>query len=136
MVLTMQVGCSQRVALHKDELVDPEPADSYLVKTRDGQRLTFTSLHLEGEWLLGTARITTTETVGEGEDARTNVTNRYEEVQIAWDDVESVEADLKKKSTSNILLLAGGVAVGIVAVVLLSGGSSDPESGDGGGKDF
>ena len=94
-------------------------------------RLHDISLHVEGEWLVGTARITKTETVGEGEDARTNITNRYEEMRIPWEEVDTVEADIPRK-TSHLLLAAGGVALGIVAFLLFTGGSDSPPADNGG----
>ena len=69
--------------LGKSDLADPEPADFYEVTTRDGETVTFISLHVEGEWLIGTARFTTSEEKGSGEDVTTSVANVYETVSIS-----------------------------------------------------
>jgi hypothetical protein len=126
-------GAGGRTALDRADLLDPDPAQSYLVTTKDGRELTFISLHLEGDWLVGTVRITTSEVEGEGEDARTSVTNRYEEMRLPWSEVAGVEADVGKKGGSGFLLAGGAIVVGVAAFLLLTGGSDD-EPTDNGGK--
>jgi len=109
--------------LSKQELEDPPAADSYVVTTTDGGTVTFISLHVDGDWLIGTARFTTTEEEGEGEDVTTSVANVYEEVRIPWAQVVSVEAlGGKQKSDTGFLLAGAAIVVGVVVFVLLVGG--------------
>jgi hypothetical protein len=122
--------------LEQEELVAPEPARSYRVTTEDGRLLTFIDLHLEGESLVGTVRETRTETVGEGESQRSNVTNRYEEVRLPWNTVKRVEAERKGQPVSGVVLAAGAIGVGVAAFLLLSGNGDTTPDGGGGGKDF
>lgn len=130
----VHAGCGGGpTTLTREELVDPAPAKSYTVGTRDGEELTFISLHLEDETLYGTRRVTISEEVGEGEEARTQVTNRYQETSIPWSDVEYVSADERKSKEQGFFLAAGAIVVAGVAFLLLSGGSDDA-SEDGGGK--
>ena len=120
--------------LNKTELEDPEPADFYEVTTSDGQVVTFISLHVEGDWLIGTARFTTTEEEGSGEDVTTSVANVYEEVRIPWEEVVSVVAvGAKNKNDTGFMLAAAAIVVGILAFVILTGGD-DETPDDGGGK--
>jgi len=119
--------------LSKSELEDPQPADFYEVTTKDGETVTFISLHVEGEWLIGTARFTTTEEEGAGEDATTSVANVYEEVRIPWEQVASVEAmGGQKKNDTGFLLAGAAIVVGVLAFVILVGGGDDPPEDDGG----
>ena len=121
--------------LDREALVDPPPARSYRVTTRDGRDWTFIALHLERNVLVGTVRITTAATEGEGEAARTNVTNRYEEVELPWDEVVAVEAEGTRKNDAGFLIAGATIVVGILAFLLLtSDGPGEPDPGD--GKDF
>ena len=132
--LTVSSGCAGgRTVLDKEDLLDPDPAHSYMVTTNDGRELTFISLYLEGDWLVGTVRITTSEVEGEGEDARTSVTNRYEEIRLPWSEVAHVEAEGGKKGGSGFLLAGAAIVVGVAAFLLFTGGSDD-EPTDNGGK--
>lgn len=131
-MLLLQSGCASSITLTKDELADPPPAKSYDVRMKDGREFTFISLHREGDSLLGTARITTREEVGEGEDKRVNISNRYEEMQLPWADVEEVEAKLGKKKTSSILLAVAAAAAGAGLFLLLTNDSGSTSSGDNG----
>ena len=127
------VGCAGGgKTLSKSQLEDPEPADSYLVTTKDGEKVTLISLYLEGDWLVGTARFTTTEEEGEGEDVTTSVTNVYEEIRIPWDQVASVEAMGVKKVDSGFLLVGAAILVGVVTFLVLSGGGDDEPETNGG----
>ena len=94
--------------------------------------MTLISLHLEGNWLVGTARFTTTEEEGEGEDVTTSVTNVYEEIRIPWDQVASVEAMGVKKIDSGFLLVGAAILVGVVTFLVLSGGGDDEPETNGG----
>ena len=134
LLLCLSNGCAGGwKQLDREDLVDPDSANSYRVTTRDGRELTFVSLHIEGDWLVGTARFTSRETEGEGEDARTNITNRYEEMRVPWDEVESVEAEDGKEKGTGVFLAAGAIVVGIAAFLLISQGGEDSPS-DGNGK--
>lgn len=137
-ILALSAGCgSGRKTLVREDLDHPVTAKAYRVTTRDGRSLTFISLHLEGEWLRGTQRITESTTVGEGDAKRTQVSNRYEESQIPWSDVEQVEALGLPKGGSSMLLAGGALAVGIAAFLLLnSDNNNTPTSPGGGGKGF
>jgi hypothetical protein len=130
--LLLQAGCAGRITLTEEELADPEPAKSYSVKMKDGREYTFISLHLEGGSLLGTARITTREEVGKGEEKRVNISNRYEEMKLPWGEVESVEAELGKKKLPSLLLAAVAVAAGVGLFVLLTNDSDSGTTDDGG----
>lgn len=138
LLLAAGSGCGAGTsALGAKDLADPPPAKSYLVTTKDGRQLTFIALHMEGDNLVGTVRITETATEGEGETARAVVTNRYQEASIPWSNVERVEAEGKKAKDPAFYVAAGAVVVGVVAFVLLngSGGDNAPSVG-GGGKSF
>ncbi len=127
------VGCAGgSKTLSRSQLEDPEPADSYLVTTRGGEQVTLISLYLEGDWLVGTARFTTTEEEGEGEDVTTSVTNVYEEVRIPWDQIASVEAMGVKKVDSGFFLAGAAIAVGVIAFLVLTGGGDDEPVTNGG----
>jgi hypothetical protein len=119
--------------LERKDLVHPEAARDYRVTLKDGRTMTLISLHLEGDWLMGTQRITESVSEGEGETARTNITNRYEEVKIPWSDVASVEADRGSNHDSSIFLAGAALVAGVAAFLLLSGNSSTAPSGGGGG---
>jgi len=136
--LAAGTGCGAgTTALRAEDLADPPPAKSFLVTTRDGRQMTFISLHLEGDVLVGTMRITETATEGEGEDARPIVTNRYQEASIPWADVDRVEVEGSKGKDPGFYLAAGAVIVGALAFLLLSGGNGNPpDTGGGGGKGF
>ncbi|NNF08429.1 MAG: hypothetical protein HKN21_16835 [Candidatus Eisenbacteria bacterium] len=130
------LGCSGTRRLDRSDLVHPEPADTYLVTTQDGQTFTFIALHLEGDELIGTVRETVTNTVGEGETARTEISNRYDEKRVPWPEVALVEAEGGPKSSSGgVWLIAASVAAGIGAFLIL-GSTGDDNSGGSGGKDF
>ena len=132
-------GCaSGPKALDRKDLVHPEPARAYHVALTDGRTMTLISLHLEGDWLMGTRRITESTTEGSGEAARTNVTNRYEEVKIPWSEVAGVEADRGSSRDSSVYLAGAALVAGVAAFLLLSGSSNPPPStgGGGGGKGF
>ena len=119
--------------LTKKELENPEPADSYVVTTTSGEKVTFIALHVDGDWLIGTARFTTTEEEGEGEDVTTSVANVYEEVRIPWDQIASVEAmGGKEKTDTGFILIVGAIVVGVVAFVILVGVGADGPDDDGG----
>jgi hypothetical protein len=118
--------------LTSKDLVDPKPARAYRVFLRDGSARTLISLHREGEWLLGTERITVTETLGEGETARTNVTNQYQDVRLPMAEVERVEAEGSKGTDGSLFMAAGTIILGVVAFILLTQ-DSDPAPTDGGG---
>jgi hypothetical protein len=135
--IVLVTGCAGGwTRLDEESLAAPEPARSYRVATRDGRTLTFIDLHLEGDFLVGTRRETVEERVGEGDAARTSVTNRYEEVRLPWSEVKTVEAERERRSASSYLLAAGALGVGVAAFLLLSGnGETDPDGG-GGGKGF
>jgi hypothetical protein len=89
---------------------------------------------MEEENVVGTVRRTRTEVVGEGEAQRTNVTNRYEEVQVPWADVAMVEAVGKEGGSSGVLLIGGAIAIGAAVFLLLSGGGDTTPTSGGGGK--
>ena len=126
------VGCGGGMReLERNDLLQPEDAKSYRVTTVDGGQYTFIALHLEGETLMGTERITDTRVVGEGDDAREVVSNRYEERRIPWADVSRVEADTGGTRSGGLWLLAGSVAVGVAAFFILSASTDD--GGDNGG---
>ena len=134
-------GCaSGPKTLGRKDLVHPEPARAYHVSLTDGRTMTLISLHLEGEWLMGTQRITESTTEGTGEEARTNVTNRYEEVKIPWSEVAGVEADRGSNRDSSVFLAGAALLAGVAAFLLLSGNSNTAPTtgggGGGGGKDF
>jgi len=136
-VLAAGSGCGAgTTALRAEDLADPPPAKSYLVTAKDGREWTFISLHMEGTQLVGTVRITETATEGEGEEARTVVSNRYEEMSIPWADVARVEAEGKRRKDPAFYLAAGAVVVGVVAFVLLTGNNDNTSTGGGGGKGF
>jgi len=132
--LAVQAGCAGGTrTLTRDELADPEPASSYLVTTRSGETITFIALHLEGEVLRGTVRLTQENVVGEGEQARTTVTNRYEERSIPWAEVASVEADRGEHRLQGAAwIAAGSVLVGAVLFLVLSQGGDEQPKDDGG----
>jgi hypothetical protein len=130
--LLVQSGCAGKITLTEDELADPPPAKSYLVKLKDGREYTFISLHRESGNLVGTARITTRQEVGEGEEARVNVSNRYQEMTVPWSEVEEVEADTGRKKTSSVLLGAVVLAVGVGVFLLLTNDSDGGTTGDDG----
>lgn len=135
LALLAQIGCAGGAkSLSEAELVNPKPARSYHVFLRDGTERSFISLHREGDWLLGTERITVAQTQGEGETSRTNVTNRYEPVKLAMADVARVEADGTKGFDGSLILAAGTILIGVAAFVLLTQDSEPPPSGGGGGK--
>jgi len=135
LALLVQAGCATGAkTLSQDDLVNPKPARSYRVFLRDGRTLTLISLHREGELLLGTARTTVTETLGEGETARTNVTNRYENVKLPMADVERVEAEGSKAADASLFMAAGAIVMGVAAFLLLTQDSAPPPTGGGGGK--
>lgn len=130
--LLLQTACAGgRAALDRDDLRDPPPARSYFVTLADGTEYTFVSLHVEGDNLLGTARFTEQATVGEGPEARSEVTNRYEEMRIPWGDVRSVEAEGGGRASGGWMFAALSVAVGVGAFLLLSQGSDDRPAGGG-----
>lgn len=132
LVLCSSNGCATGwKQLDREELADPEPASSYKVTTRNGRELTFVSLHVEGDWLVGTARFTSSEVEGEGEEARTNVTNRYEEMRLPWNEIETVEAEADRAKDTGVYLAAGALVVGVAAFLLLSGGEDTPTDGNG-----
>ena len=133
MTFGIWVGCAGGgKTLSKSQLEDPEPADSYLVTTKDGEKVTLISLYLEGDWLVGTARFTTNVEEGEGEDVTTSVTNVYEEIRIPWDQVASVEAMGVKNVNSGFFLVAAGIAIGVVTFLVLTGGGDDEPETNGG----
>ena len=124
-------GCGSGMqTLEREDLLQPEPAASFRVTTRDGQEITFIALHLEGETLTGTERVTTTTMIGEGEDAREVVSNRYEERSIPWSEVERVEAEKTGMRRGGMWLVAGSVALGVAAFLIISQ-SGDEESDPG-----
>ena len=132
--LVAQTGCSGGwQSLDREELVEPEPAKSYLVTMKNGDQMTFISLHLEGEWLEGTRRITLAEAVGEGETGRRNVTNRYEETRLPWAEVAVVEAEAGPKSDHSLWLAVGAIAAGVATFIILTGDSVKAPPDDGGG---
>lgn len=134
LLLAAGSGCGAgTTVLRAQDLADPPPAKSYRVITKDGRALTFIALHLEGDDLVGTVRITETATEGEGENARAVVTNRYQETSIPWKDVERVEAEGKQGKDPAFYVAAGAVIVGAVAFLLLSGGGGNTDTGGGGG---
>jgi hypothetical protein len=136
-ILAVSAGCgSGRKALGREDLDRPVTAKAYEVTTRDGRSLTFISLHLEGELLRGTQRITESTMVGEGDARRTQVSNRYEESSIPWSDVERVEAVGVPKGGSSMILAGGALAVGIAAFLLLNSDSNNTPADGGGGKGF
>jgi hypothetical protein len=136
-LLALPTGCAGgRHALDRGDLDDPVQARFYEVTTRDGQVLTFVSLHTEGDWLEGTVRIRSTETSGEGEALRTSVTNRYQEARIPWAEVQRVEAIGVQKKSPGFLLAASAVAVGVLAFLLLSSGDSASSSDGDNGKEL
>jgi hypothetical protein len=133
--LLLAAGCGGGMReLEKDELVQPEEAKSFRVTTWDGQEYTFIALHLEGDVLMGTERVTTTKVIGEGEEARETVSNRYQERRIPWDEVEKVEAESGGSRKGGIWIAAVSVAVGVAAFLLLTSDSAEPVTAGGGGK--
>lgn len=131
---TLFLSCAGGPALlQRKDLENPKPAESYRVTTTDGQVLFFISLHLEGDWLAGTTRLTSEETEGEGETQRTNITNRYQEVRIPWAEVRSVEALGLKRGGSSVFLAGGALILGVAAFLVLSstGGSDTSDGGKG-----
>jgi hypothetical protein len=94
--------------------------------------LTFISLHMEGDTLVGTRRITQSQAVGEGDAQREQVTNRYEESRVPWADVDRVEAVGVDKRGSGVLLAGGAIALGVAAFLILSSGNEDTPTDDGG----
>jgi hypothetical protein len=120
------------MTLDRGDLDRPVTAQAYEVTTQDGRSLTFISLHMEGETLTGTRRITESRMVGEGDARRSEVTNRYEESQIPWEEVERVEALGVRKRGSGVFLAGGAIALGIVAFLLLNSGDDDVPPDDGG----
>lgn len=119
--LLLQTGCAGGThVLAREELVNPRPAAFYRVTTRDGKSYTFISLHLEGDLLLGTIRVTSSRTVGQGETARRNITNRYEEKRLSWSDVARVEAVGTHGTDLGFLAAAGTIAVGLGVFLLLT----------------
>lgn len=131
--LLAQTACAGGTkTLKSADLVDPKPASAYRVFLRDGTARTLISLHQEGEWLLGTERITVTETLGEGETARTNVANRYQDVRLPMADVERVDAEGTKGMDGSIFMAAGAIILGVAAFLLLTQDSGvDPLDGGG-----
>ncbi len=131
--LLAQTACAGGAkTLNLADLADPKPASAYLVFLRDGTARTLISLHREGDWLLGTERITVTQTLGEGETVRTNVTNRYQDVRLPMAEVERVDAEGSKGMDGSLFMAAGGLMLGVAAFILLTQ-DSDPASSDGGG---
>ena len=136
LALGFQTGCSGGTrSLTREDLVEPEPARSYRVTTVSGEEYTFVALHLEGDVLRGTIRITSQSVTGEGEQARTTVSNRYEEKSIPWAEVAAVEADRgESKLQGAALFAAGSVVVGAVLFLVLSQGDEKTTDDGGGGK--
>ena len=132
-LLALQTGCGGGArVLSQSELIQPKPAKSYRVTTRDGAVHRFISLHLEGDWLVGTVRVTSRERVGEGETVRENVTNRYEEKRLPWSSVVRVEAVGMESRDWGFLLAAGAIAAGVGVFLLLTQESPTPPVGGGG----
>lgn len=129
-------GCASTTKLDKEDLAAPPEAETYRVSMRDGRNLDFIALHLEEDWLVGTVRHTSAESTGEGDAARSSITNRYEEVRVPWSDVVLVEADTGKGGPSGLLLAGGAIVAGAAAFLLLSQGSDDNPDTGGGGKGF
>ena len=128
-------GCAGGLrSLDREDLTDPAPARYYLVTTRTGETRTFISLHLEGDTLFGTERITTEITEGAGEEKRTSVWNRYEETQIPWNRVLDVQAELKEKTDLGVYLAAGALVLGAATFIVLSQIDDEEPPDDGGGK--
>jgi hypothetical protein len=138
LLLTLQTGCAGGPRLlTRGDLSGAEPARSYVVTTHGGETLTFISLVSNGDRVEGTVRTTREQVVGEGEGARTAVSNRYEERWILWDDVKTIEADYGGSGSQGGLWLAAvSVAAGIGAFVLITQDSDPPPDGGGGGKGF
>ncbi len=137
LALLAQAGCAGGVrTLSKKDLDDPAPARSYRVFLRDGTSRTLISLHREGGWLLGTERITASESLGEGETARINVTNRYQDVKLDLADVERVEAEGSKGFDGSLFIAAGTIVIGVLAFLILTQDSESPSSGEDDGKSF
>jgi len=137
LLLLVETGCAGGMqVLTREQLVDPKPARSYRVTTRSGEEVTFIALHLEGNRLVGTTRTTTKRTVGEGEEARLAVSNRYGERSIPWTEVVRVEAERDRSTPRGGLMLAtASVAVGVgLFLILGQGGGNTPASGGGGKK--
>jgi hypothetical protein len=134
-VLLVESGCAGGMkTLEREDLQNPKPARSYRVTLVSGEVLTFISLGLEGEYLAGTIRTTKETVTGEGDQARSTVTNVYEERRIPWAEVATVEADQDKQEGQTWLLALGAVAVGVVAFLILADSGEDPPVDDGGGK--
>ncbi len=132
--LLFQTGCAGGTkVLDREDLVHPEPAREYTVTLKDGRTLTFIALHLEGDNLAGTQRITREVTEGTGETARTNVTNRYLETRVPWSEVDQVQADLEGGKDQTIFIAAGAILAGVGVFLLATSGDSNPPAGDGGG---
>ena len=129
-------GCASTTKLSKEDLAAPPDAETYRVSTRDGRNLDFIALHLEEDWLVGTVRHTSAQSMGEGDATRSSVTNRYEEVRVPWSDVVLVEADTGGGGPSGLLLAGGAIVAGAAAFLLLSQGSDDNPDTGGGGKGF
>ena len=133
--LLASTGCGGgRQVLEREDLVNPAPAKTYLVTTKSGDQLTLISLHLEGDALVGTQRVTVIEQVGTGETGRENVTNRYEEVRLPWSEVARVEADRGKGADHSLVFAAGAIVVGVAAFLVLTSDSPETPEDDNGGK--
>ena len=131
--LLLLTGCGGMKTLEKDDLLQPDEAKSFRVTTWDGEQYTFIALHLEGDVLMGTERITTTTTIGEGEEAREAVSNRYVERSIPWSEVEKVEAEKSGVRRGGAWLVLGSVALGVAAFLIISQSGGDDTPSDGGG---
>jgi len=134
LALAAQSGCGGGAhALTRDELTDPEPAESYVVTLVSGEVLTFIALHLEGDVLRGTERVTEETLVGEGDQARTTVSNRYQERSLPWGEVAKVEADRgENRLEGGAWIAAGSILAGAVLFLILSQSSDEPPPDDGG----
>ena len=130
------IGCGPTTqVLTREELIQPEPARSYTVHTVDGNSYTFLALHLEGDTLLGTERITSTVNTGEGEDAKSSIRNTYETRSIPWSEVRQVEAEVEGNNKGGVWLIAASVVAGAAAFLLLTDDSREnPPDPGGGGK--
>jgi hypothetical protein len=133
-IMLVQTGCGGGMkTLEREDLRQPEPARSFRVTLVNGEVLTFISLVLEGEELVGTVRTTKSVLEGEGEEARTTVTNIYEERRIPWDQVATVEAEAEREEGQTWLLALGAIAAGVVVFLVLADSGEEPPE-DGGGK--
>jgi hypothetical protein len=136
-LLVGQTGCAGGAqVVTREDLIRPKPAKSYTVTTVDGATHTFIALHVEGDWLEGTARTTTTQTVGTGEEAREAVSNRYEAMRIPWAEVLEVEADYGSDAKGGVLLAAASILAGVGAFLLLTSEDPPDDGGGNGGKGF